>query len=205
MQARHNCRAFFARLPCNRCRARCFCHAFLVFPYSLRRTPTMQESLKGYVKGWGPAVRRRRVVLAKQNGRCLICGILVFDSRELRQQGCTHIRVKRVWVTWTSPQGVPQRGKVATVDHIVSKQRWAREQRPGSPHVISNLAVLCSSCHRTKTIWENIVRRRRVKGVCQKCQRPCSSRRKKCLLCRLGKGHPLYSRLVQQLKNPLET
>ena len=161
----------------------------------------MQARLKGYVKGWGPAVRRRRTVLERQNGRCLICGILVYDSRDLKRKGCTNIRVKRVWVTWTSPRGVQRRGKVAIVDHIVSNLRWAKEQRPGSPHAISNLAVLCSSCHRAKTVWENssLRRRHRVKGICIKCQRPCSLRRKKCLLCRLGTRHPFYSLLVQQL------
>lgn len=41
-------------------------------------------------------------------------------------------------------------GDDATADHIVSKDRWRREQREGSPDVPENLVAACRSCNSSK-------------------------------------------------------
>lgn len=44
----------------------------------------------------------------------------------------------------------PLEGDDATADHIISKERWRREQRPGSPDTDDNLVAACRSCNSSK-------------------------------------------------------
>lgn len=41
-------------------------------------------------------------------------------------------------------------GDDATADHIVSKERWRREDRPGTPDTLDNLVAACRSCNSSK-------------------------------------------------------
>lgn len=44
----------------------------------------------------------------------------------------------------------PLIGRDATADHIVSKETWRREGRPGSPDTDDNLIAACRSCNSSK-------------------------------------------------------
>lgn len=41
-------------------------------------------------------------------------------------------------------------GLDATADHVVSKETWRREGRPGSPDALDNLVASCRSCNSSK-------------------------------------------------------
>ena len=49
-------------------------------------------------------------------------------------------------------------GDDATVDHIISKQTWQREQRPGNPDDMSNLVAACRSCNGSKSDRDTLPR-----------------------------------------------
>lgn len=54
--------------------------------------------------------------------------------------------------------GKPLEGDDATVDHIVSKETWRREGRPGSPDTDDNLRAACRSCNSSKGDRDNLPR-----------------------------------------------
>lgn len=45
----------------------------------------------------------------------------------------------------------PLVGLDATVDHVISKETWRREGRPGDPDADDNLAAACRSCNGSKS------------------------------------------------------
>ena len=156
------------------------------------------ERVPGYVTGMTPAVRRRKVVLKNQDGRCVKCRRQLVDIVELKEEGNEIISFNSRSVRWMSQDGRRHESLIATVDHVISKREWAERKLPGSPHQITNLAVLCDDCHRTKSRREVSRCQKRIKGVCYKCSGPCEPNKKKCIVCRTGTQHPIRDVILRE-------
>ena len=126
-----------------------------------------------YVRNRTIAIRNRRRLLSQQSGKCAECGRLLVEIKRLNQRKCEVVFNDDYQVCYRDDEGVLQTKWVATVDHKISKHRWALEGRSGSPHQFNNLVVLCRICHDLKTKRElKYIRQRFGLFYC-----PCGSQR----------------------------
>ena len=119
-----------------------------------KRAPCESELSMIYAKSNTNAKRKRKRILDQQFGKCALCGNSLVDVRQLKKSGCEIVFLDRQFVVWYQDESL-MAGLVATVDHKISKRRWAKENYQKSPHCAGNLQVLCRHCHDKKAVCQD--------------------------------------------------